>query len=75
MVVNTDNILFAQAHISAYNGNPVLVLIAIADTDNTGINAIVAIFILTYLHWNRKKIFRATTSLLARGKSDTIDMA
>lgn len=56
MAVNTDNILFAQAHISADNGNPVLVLIAIADTDNTGINAIFASFILAYLHWNRKKI-------------------
>ena len=68
MAVNTDNILFAQAHISADNGNPALVLIAIADTDNTGINAIFASFILAYFHWNRKKIFRATTSLLARGK-------
>ena len=75
MAVNTDNILFAQAHISTDNGNPVLVFIAIADTDNTGINAIVAIFVLAYLHWNGKKIFRATTLLLARGKSDTIDMA
>ena len=75
MAVNTDNILFAQAHISADNGNPLLVLIAIADTDNTGINAIVAIFVLAYLHWNGKKIFRATTLLLARSKSDTIDMA
>ena len=50
MAVNTDNILFAQAHISADNCNPVLVLIAIADTDNTGINAIFASFILAYLH-------------------------
>ena len=75
MAVNTDNILFAQAHISAYNGNPVLVLIAIAARGNPGINAIVAIFVLAYLHWNGKKIFKAATLLLARGKSDTIDMA
>ena len=68
MAVNTDNILFVQAHISTDNGNPVLVFIAIAGTDNTGINAIVASFILAYLHSNGKKIFRAATLLLARGK-------
>lgn len=68
MAVNTDNIHFAETHIGAYNSNLVLVFISIADADNTGINATFAIFVLTYLHRNGKKIFRATTPLLARGE-------
>lgn len=75
MAINTYNILFAQAHISADNGNPDLVPIAIADTDNTGINAIFASFVRAYLHWNGNKIFRVATLLLARGKYIMISVA
>ena len=69
MAVDADYVILAKAHVRADYGNPIFAVVAVANADDAGINAIFAIIVLPNFYGYRQKIPGTATAFLARSKN------
>ena len=69
MAVDADDVILAEAHVRADYGNPVLAVVTVADTDDTGIYAIFAILVLANFYSYGQEIPGTAPAFLAGGKN------
>ena len=73
MTLDADNVILGKTHVCADYGNPVLAVIAVADTDDAGIYAILTILVLSYFYGYGQKIPGTATTFLA-GSKNSLDV-
>ena len=69
MAVDADDVILAEAHVRADDGNPILAVGTVADTDDAGIYAIFTIFALANFYSCGQKIPETAPAFLAGGKN------
>ena len=69
MAVDANDVILAKAHVRANYGNPILAVVTVADTDDAGIYAIFAIFVLVNFYSCGQEIPGTAPAFLAGGKN------